>query len=512
MIYIILDNNYARLEGELSAYAKEKISDTLSFVKKGCEHIESFQKETWDGVVRLFNPGEPFLTGLVAPVVKILQDIDCPFSIVDRRPITKNNFPELTFTKPSWYEDREYQDFAITRSIEITRGILNVGTGGGKTMMVAELIGRLKVKPFMFYVLTRDLLYQAKTTLEACLNCKIGQIGDGVVDIQDVNVCTKDAVIYALNHNNNSFNIQKYKFDSCDVWDESEIFGDSDSEKIVNTVKNARGIFIDECHHASSQTVKDLILASPLAYWRYGGTATMEREDGEEIVIQGLFGRRIVNISASYLIKHGWLVPTGVFFVPVEFRNMEFTSYAEIYKNCVSENDNVNTFVADFSQHLARLGKSSLILVSKITHGKQLKAKIPEAVFLSGKDTSKKRNKVMDEMRTGKRKILIATTLADEGLDIPCLDIVHMIGAGASVTRVPQRIGRAMRRSKSTGKKYGMAIYYHFCTKYLYDQGLKAKRIVRQETALDIFQTADLHELRIKVLEYMTKKESMFVE
>lgn len=719
MVNIILDNNYSRLEGELSPYAHDKLCDTLCFTKKGCEHIESFQKMEWDGNIRLFRPGEPFLTGLLAPMVSILEDCKIPYKILDRRQMSMGNFPELQFTKPPWHEDREYQDFTIKRCIERTRGIIHIGTGGGKTVLVADLISRIKVRPFLFYVLTRDLLYQAKSCLSQCLNCEIGQIGDGIVDIKDINVCTKDAVVYAINKNVSTFNIQNYKFDSCDVWDEKEIYGESDTEKIVDVVKNCRGIYFDECvsgdckieteageelfvtamenkrkfvktydgnnvtyrrilnwwkkgkrqtvviecngasircttnhliftrtgwkmagelnvedwvlcanvgaelgsqtettenqentcsdiklraelpnsgdpstkilcrssqnascveirgmkngsccfplrvqpiypeelkstfpntcntnwfqisqiskgseeevfdieveqthcffansvlvhncHHASSATCKDIMLASPRAYWRYGGTATIEREDGEELVIQGLFGRRIVNISLSYLIKHNWLVPAGVFFVPIEFKEMPYTSYQEIYSYGVSKNEKLISSISEFSQYLAELGKSSLILVSKISHGKVIKSRIPEAQLLTGKDSSKKRNKVIEDMRSGKLKILIATTLADEGLDIPRLDVVHMVGAGASVTRVPQRVGRVVRRFP--GKRYGIAIYYHYCTRYLYQHGMKAKRIVKQDEAIDVIQTADLDDLREKILQYMFKKESLF--
>jgi superfamily II DNA or RNA helicase len=474
----------------------------------GCEHTDLFQKEEWDGTIKLWKPGEEFYTGLLGPMVSIFDDCKVVYKILDRRQKTFCNFPELEFVKPSWYVEREYQDFTISRGIERTRGIFNIGTGGGKTVLVTELIARLKVKPFMFYVLTKDLLYQAKECLSQCLNCEIGQIGDGIVDIKDINVCTKDAVVYAINKNNSTFNIQKYKFDSCDVWDEKEMYGETNVEKIVELVKNCRGLYFDEVHHASSSTCRDIILASPRAYWRYGGTATLEREDGEELVIQGLFGKRIVNISLSYLIKNKWLVPAGVFFVPVEFKNMPYTSYQEIYSHGVSKNEELIDSVAELSQYLSTLEKSSLILVSKITHGKIIKSKIPGAKLLTGKDSSKKRNQVISDMKTGKLKILIATTLADEGLDIPKLDVVHMMGAGASVTRVPQRIGRVVR--KYPEKKYGIAIYYHYCTKYLYQHGLKAKRIVKQEPELEVIQTSDVTELRSKILDFMNRKESLF--
>jgi len=511
MVDIVLGNTYSHLVGELSPYAIEHIRNTLCFQKMGYEYVErdeNDKREEWDGIIRLWKPGERFMTGLLRPLCQALKESSHEFRIVDRRNRTYNNFPELEFRKPSWYEEREYMDFTVQKSIDMTRGIINIGTGGGKTMVVARIIGELKVKPFMFYTLTKDLLYQAKEVLQTCLNCEIGQIGDGVVDIKDINVCTKDAVIYALHKKDKVFDIKKYKFDSCDIWNEKELFGDSDSEKIVNLVKNCRGVYVDESHHASCATIKDVMLASENAYWRYGGTATYAREDGEELTIQGLFGKKIVDISLSYLIKHNWLVPATVFFVPVTFTNMPYRSYPQIYSHCVSNNDDVNKSVAENSQYFASLGKSSLILVSKIVHGKNIQKLIPDALFLTGKDSSKKRNAAIDAMRKGKRKILIATTLADEGLDIRNLDVVFMVGAGASVTRVPQRIGRVVR--KYPGKRYGIAIYYHYCVEYLYQHGLKAKRLVRQEQRISSRQACDLADLKDQLIKFMNQNTSLF--
>ena len=349
-------------------------------------------------MVRLYRPNEQFMTGLISLVGDVFGECGVPYQIVDRRNKTADNFPELEFVQPPFYQQREYQDFTIKRSIARTRGILNIGTGGGKTTVVAELIGRLKVKPFVFYTLTKDLLYQAIDRLSSCLNCEIGQVGDGVVNVRDVTVCTKDAVVYALNKGKR-LNLAQYKFDNEDVWDEKSVFGESDTDKIISMVKQSRGLYTDEVHHAAAQTVRDLVLASENAYWRFGGTATLIREDGEELIIQGLFGRRIVDISLSYLIKAGWLVPATVFFVPVSFESMLYRSYQQIYKHCVTDNEELTQAIANMTTYLVSKGKRNLILVNHKVHGKRIKDHIPGSVFLTGEENSTKRMKAINDMR-----------------------------------------------------------------------------------------------------------------
>jgi len=134
--------------------------------------------------------------------------------------IPVKNYPELIFTAPDGYEDRDYQLLTIDRSEKFTRGILCMATGSGKTATVSRLIGKLQVYPFIFFVLTKDLMDQACDTLSSCLNVPIGRIGDGQADIQKISVCTIQTAIRALNAKNSQFKIDNYKFDDEDKWDE----------------------------------------------------------------------------------------------------------------------------------------------------------------------------------------------------------------------------------------------------------------------------------------------------
>jgi superfamily II DNA or RNA helicase len=67
------------------------------------------------------------------------------------------------------------------------------------------------------------------------------------------------------------------------------------------------------------------------------------------------------------------------------------------------------------------------------------------SIFLSGKDTTVKRREVMDDIRSGRLRHLIGTSIADEGLDMPILDALTLAGGGRSTTKVYQRIGRVLR-------------------------------------------------------------------
>jgi superfamily II DNA or RNA helicase len=481
MVKIVIGNVYSKIVGHLPEEVHLDLRDGLSYKVHNAKYMPLVKAKKWDGVVRLYkkNNGQSFYTGLMSLVRDVLKKHGIEYQIQDARVIPERNLPDLTFNPPHKYEERDYQTFTIDRSQQFTRGVLSVCTGGGKTVIVTKLIAELKTAPFIFYVLTNDLLDQAYETLSAFLNVPIGRIGGGEYDIQDINVCTIQTAIRALNSDNAKFKINEYQFDDEDAWDKDVLSSDK-SQAIVNLIENAKGIYFDETHHAAAKTCKEVLEASKQAYWRFGGSATPVREQGDEIMIQAMFGSKIVEISASYLIKKGVLVKPYIYFVPVDSKN-SYSSWKKVYESSIVKNDAFNDHVAETARHLISIGASTLILVQHYPQGEYIQAQLPGVEFVTGKRTKKQRKQCLDDMRTGKAKCLIATSLADEGVDIPALDAVIMAGGGASVTRINQRIGRTLRIDKSDPKDKSVVICYDHNAKFLHKHTGKIKRILSKE-------------------------------
>jgi superfamily II DNA or RNA helicase len=612
MVRLIVGNSFSRVDGSLPKIVHTTIRNKVSYQIPNYIYTSAYKRNpNWNGYLHLYKAGDPFYTGFLSFVRETLDQFEIPYKIVDRRIGADRNFPEIEFQLAKGFFERDYQNFTIDRCLQHSRGVIRISTGGGKTFIATKLIGSLKVKPVCWYILGKDLMYQAKETLEKSLNVDIGIVGDGVCDIKDVNVCMVQTCIAALNKDNKAFKPSDYKYDSDDVWDTKTLFPEEEkADQIVNLVKTAKGVYFDECvagdseiitedglttisdaflkksrfvlthdgersvmkpilnwwshgeretlhikvetgndisctkehplftkrgwlnaedlttrdevlvvhegngsdlqydtswqkiesicsgdttsvfdievedthsffangilvhncHHVTAKTCKELMEASENAYWRFGGSATPVRESGDEIVIQGLFGKKVVDISASYLIKRDFLVPPYIFF-PVIGTNVEgLTTYPSIYKGIRS----------------------------------------PGAVCLTGKDNSSHRNSVINDTRNGKRQNLIATSLADEGLDIQDLDAVHMTGGGASVTRVPQRVGRVLRKPNHGRKKYGIAIYYHHTVKKLLEQGRKAKRVLKQEEEFNVSNSKSIDHLISQISNLENNNNSLF--
>ncbi|HNT35544.1 MAG TPA: DEAD/DEAH box helicase, partial [bacterium] len=326
----------------------------------------------------------------------------------------------------------------------------------GKTVLAAHIIGRLR-RPTLFFVHTRDLLYQTRNMLEGVLGIPIGQIGDGTVDIRDVTVGTIQTCSRALGLSQ----ARDAEGESSDSELEEESPGEEPEllpervEQITQLLRTVSVAIFDECHHIPAETSYLLALNLPKAVFRFGLSATPYRSDRQDMLIEAALGERLISINASYLIERQHLVPPHItFFVMQGGEGNQGRTYHEVYQREIVENDKRNQFAAEIARKFLSQNKTVLILVGQIKHGARLASLLPEAVFLTGRDSSTVRNEALDGLRDRTKPLIIATTLADEGLDIPSLDVLILAGGGRSETRALQRIGRALRPAKDKTKAY----------------------------------------------------------
>lgn len=457
----------------------EALDENLSFDVPGREHTIAYNEilpngdRKWDGKKHLFNitdkplkkiawkryVTEPYVF-LSGNLIRFIQICHC-FE-VDPHLESDSDFVLSDIDKMNieWNDDftiREYQQKAIDAAITYKRGLLQIATGGGKTIIASKIIQTLGIKPVIFLVTTKDLLHQAHDVFSKTLKRDdIGIIGDGKCDIQDITVSTIQTAIQAADDNQENF--RSLIRDIADMQegsqDETEI-DQPTKEKIRQFLKSVRVIFFDECQHAPADTCRAVLYQCENAVYKYGLSATPNREDGEDLTIEGLFGNNLINISASYLIKKGHLVRPEIYMFEIETK-VKSTSYQKEYKEYIVENAERNAIICGIAQAYSQMNKTVLILVNQIKHGNIIEEEIDDCIFLNGKKASKFRKQSIQDIRDRKTKVMIATTLADEGLDLPSLDVLILAGSGKSRTKALQRIGRVLR--PSAGKEKAVVI------------------------------------------------------
>lgn len=96
----------------------------------------------------------------------------------------------------------------------------------------------------------------------------------------------------------------------------------------------------------------------------------------------------------------------------------------------------------------------TLVLVPRVSLGETYAIRIKGSILVHSKMPKKARREAMEEFRTGNIKTMIATSLADEGLDLPNVETLVMVSGGRSAQKTIQRASRALRRAPGKNEAY----------------------------------------------------------
>lgn len=235
----------------------------------------------------------------------------------------------------------------------------------------------------------------------------------------------------------------------------------------------AENVLVHNCHHLPSATMAEIAKKASNAYYRIGVSATPWRDGGDDLLIEAILAKRKPEfaINASKLIELGYLVPCTIYFVPIK-QVFPGKNFQKLYKKAIVENQERNNAVVKIAHKMMTTrNMTTLILIQHVAHGEELQKKLFELIpeesftvqvqdpksgkytlvrvknveFLSGQDDAIRRKAVIQATKEKKVKILIGSTIADEGLDISSLDCLILAGGGKSSTRAFQRIGRVLR-------------------------------------------------------------------
>ena len=204
-------------------------------------------------------------------------------------------------------------------------------------------------------------------------------------------------------------------------------------------------VVVDECHHAPAMNVAKVLSRLPARY-RLGLTATPERSDGLGELMVALLGPAVVEIAPKKLVERGRVVLPEVKVVLTKF------SCAQVpwprLQRARARNRERNALVVRLARDEAGAGHRMLILTELVSHARLLAGAIERlgvaAVALVGGTMPADRERALAAAADG-RVVLVATKLADEGLDLPALDRLVLACPGKSAGRLTQQIGRIAR-------------------------------------------------------------------
>lgn len=235
----------------------------------------------------------------------------------------------------------------------------------------------------------------------------------------------------------------------------------------------AGGLLVHNCHHVPAETLGKTLARIKPGATLWGLTATPTHEDPErnqlvESAFQQFFFIARERVEASgHLIKgkvylHDLDAP-GQFDAEIERevvmevrrrivtfpRIPAFEHYRRVQWQVTQEkiqaNPARNAAAVQLAAGFATAGESVLMLVHSIEHGEELAGQIPGSACVHSKLGKKVRRELIESLRSGERRVLIATSLADEGLDVPRASRLILVAGGRSAGKLEQRAGRVLR-------------------------------------------------------------------
>jgi superfamily II DNA or RNA helicase len=317
-----------------------------------------------------------------------------------------------------------YQKGALDHALPHDHGLLIGPCGCGKTNWLAAVIAKRRQRA-LIVVPTKELLYQTRERFLELWDVSseaLGLIGDGHWEIG-----THATV--ALPHT-------LRLHDLADLRDQFGL------------------VACDESHLAAAPLFESVLQQFP-AFYRIGVTATPHRRDGMEGLVAAVLGPIVARITVDDLVAADRLVRPEVHQVQSAFAYPYTKDYSKLLAALTADPAR-NQLIRDLAIREAQDGHQVLVLSERVAHVQCLGALIqdqdPEltVAVVTGSTSAKRREAAIEGAREGRVQVLLATRLADLGLDIPTLDRLILASGGRHEGRVTQQIGRIMRAQ--TGK------------------------------------------------------------
>jgi superfamily II DNA or RNA helicase len=492
IISIALDNVDCKISGPIPSEVVTLLDEATSYEHPGYKYMQGGRggygaggnRGGWDGKVRLMTKYGKCHIGLLSIVKNILNENNLKYEITDNRP--KINYGNPIPTLKGVFEPRDYQEKALESAIKAGSGIIKSATGSGKSKILASIAANYNI-PTVIYVIGIELLYQMKDTMKDAYGIECGIVGGGKCDV------SKKVTIMTIWSAAAAFNKKVKVIDNDTTQDSSKHIKSLNKQKVRAAVEGAQLFIFDECQYAASETLQFLHKASVSARHRFLLSGTPWRDGGDDILIEAVGGPKIVDISATKLIKEEYLVPPDIHFLNVPTMRKVGKTYHEVYKNYIVENEERNDLIIKAAKNLVENGRKVLILVVRVGHGKLLLEKLEadyKVKFLDGARSAKDRMDAIQEMKDGKLDLLIASKIFDQGVDIPSLDALILAGSGKSSGRALQRIGRVIR--KNDGKKKAIVVEFFDNCKYLRDHSEARIKVYQSEPGFNIIMSRNI--------------------
>lgn len=357
-------------------------------------------------------------------------------------------YPEprgIPWRKKPQHESRYYQDDAKRALIEVRHGAVSMGTGLGKSRIILELCQYFGLKTIVMApsISIASQLYD--DFVEALGERYVGMMGDGKKKYDrliTIGVCNSLAKVD----------------ESHEAWD---------------SLSKAQLFIADESHQTPADTLERVCMKlAARAPYRFFFSATQVRNDGAELVLKGIIGPIVYNMTVREGVDQGFLAEPVTTVFKVRSPSTTITDDAQLMTRIhLFQNPNVLRLYASIANNaVSKLNQKVLVLVDEVEQFSRLLPLLNhEARFAHGPLTNCKgkhngyskctgnKCKVPEQYWEADSKglvkafnneefpILVGTSCIGTGTDVKAVETLIEWQGGCSPIAIPQGVGRGTR-------------------------------------------------------------------
>jgi superfamily II DNA or RNA helicase len=363
----------------------------------------------------------------------------------DARAYQKTPWPLRTSRDPFPHQREAVEAWLRNRS----QGVVVLPTGTGKTFVAVLAIHRAE-RPTLVVAPTIDLMSQWYSELRVAFDTPVGLLGGGYHDVQPLTVTTYDSAHIHLERWGNRFGL----------------------------------LIFDECHHLPGATYMTSALGA-IAPYRLGLTATPERTDGQEALLDSLIGPIVYRKEIGEL-KGDFLANYHTERLYVELTEEDAAAYQqarEHYRGFCSQKGismagagGWSRFIQETSRsregraafnayqeqrRLALAAPAKLHLLEKLLHKHRADrvliftydnatvyqiARQHLVPAITHQTKAKERKQILDRFHSGEYSIVVTSRVLNEGVDVPAANVGIVLSGTSTVREHVQRLGRLLRK------------------------------------------------------------------
>lgn len=413
-----------------------KLKQRLAFAEKQLKELKPKQYRT---LLFLDRDGYWTYSGLVGQVVALLGE---------DRPIAQYPLPDsgiFPYKRMPKYPNRYYQEEAVEALMAAAQygpAAVEIATGGGKSQLARTLVKNHSLKTIVMVPSTSIATQLYEDFLHHFGDKFVGIYGDGKKKLgRLITIAMDDSLV--------------------NVEPGSEAWADLSQCQV----------FISDEAHLTATATQETVLSglAKNAPYRYFVTATLFRNDGKDLLLEGLTGKAVYSKSLRSLVDEGYLAKPK-FKVITMSPDGEATSGDpnELTRELLYYSEKVNAKAAEIARHfVVNLKRPTLIRIDEIEQFGLLYKHLKDlrVGFAHGTLTKANRESVPEQFQkvvpsdavrqfnNGDLDILIGTSCISTGTDILVAEAgIYLVG-GKSEIEVSQSVGR-MTRGGSLGTVY----------------------------------------------------------